>query len=220
MVERLSSQDDPSTKLATFELKRLICDPIFRDEFIARGGLVEITSLIERASGNTLAYSLEAMAVLMESSSSWDGLDVVFITRVSSPPSILARSDREQIVNIFATLPLININRPAILILAQLALYDPNLAPVSEGKKAAQHSTYAYGLGVLWPIIQRTAGFFTVLRDRLSSGDQSLIQAALRLTNALVRCAVVTRHYEVLEAIEGSEVIKAVIVSLPCSTLV
>ena len=93
MVERLSSQDDPSTKLATFELKRLISDPIFRNEFIARGGLVEITSLIERASGNTLAYSLEAMAVLMESSSSWDGLDVVFITRVSPPRSILTRLD-------------------------------------------------------------------------------------------------------------------------------
>lgn len=67
MVDKLSSPDDKILKMATYTLQRLIREPAFTAEFLRRGGLQELVSLVHALnSGNTLAYALTSCQNLFE----------------------------------------------------------------------------------------------------------------------------------------------------------
>jgi len=108
MVDKLSSRDERVLKLATYTLQRLIRERAFSNEFVRRGGLTELKSLIVSAniggggntgdtwrsnaqlggngiSGNTLAYALSSVQNLMEGGTEgWEELGGDFISKVSS----------------------------------------------------------------------------------------------------------------------------------------
>jgi hypothetical protein len=94
MVEKLSTRDDKTVKLATFELKRFIQEPVFIEEFVSRGGLIELVACIESVHGNALSYALASLQQLMESSSrGWESLDTPFIAKVGRAPGPPRRSE-------------------------------------------------------------------------------------------------------------------------------
>jgi engulfment/cell motility protein 1 len=82
MVEKLATRDDKTVKLATFELRRYIQEPVFREEFLSRGGLIELAACIRSAHGNTLSYALASLQKLMELDHGWESLDTDFISKV------------------------------------------------------------------------------------------------------------------------------------------
>lgn len=111
MVDKLSSRDEKVLKLATYTLQRLIRERAFSTEFVRRGGLTELKSLIVTSnigggggigngdtwrsnapmgpngngiSGNTLAYALSSVQNLMEGGTEgWEELGGDFISKVS-----------------------------------------------------------------------------------------------------------------------------------------
>jgi engulfment/cell motility protein 1 len=66
MVEKLNSGELATLKLATFSLRNLIKEKAFLSEFLNRGGLKALQQVIQKSSGNTLAYSLLTFQNLME----------------------------------------------------------------------------------------------------------------------------------------------------------
>lgn len=84
MVDKLSSREERTLKMATYTLQRLIREPPFTAEFIRRGGVAELVSLVQTAStGNTLAYALTSCQNLLESSDQgWESLDCHFVAKV------------------------------------------------------------------------------------------------------------------------------------------
>jgi engulfment/cell motility protein 1 len=85
MVDKLSSRDEKTLKMATYTLQRLIRDKPFYEEFIQRGGLEELIAITMHLDGsNTLAYALTCIQNLIECcSEKLDVFDALFIQKVS-----------------------------------------------------------------------------------------------------------------------------------------
>lgn len=70
-------------KLATFSLRNLIKERAFLGEFLARGGLEALQEVIQRSTGNTLAYSLLSLQNLLDlEDGGWEGLSPQFAARI------------------------------------------------------------------------------------------------------------------------------------------
>jgi len=82
LVQRLSSQEDSTRKMAVFKLQQAVGDPSFADVFIAEGGLPRLRNMALTANGNTLAYALTTFSRLLELDMGWEGVDDRIIERV------------------------------------------------------------------------------------------------------------------------------------------
>lgn len=192
MVDKLSSRDERTLKMATYTLQRLIREQPFSAEFLNRGGLEELVEISKTLSGsNTLAYTLTSIQNLMESSDEgWQSLDSAFIKKV---------------VNTLATQERINVCRPATAILKKLVVSGPDNAPqeqegkvVAEGDAPARteakagdvqgsNSVYRFGFDVVYREVEREPDFLSTLMQRLSSADTTLCLYSLSLINSLMR---------------------------------
>lgn len=182
MVDKLSSRDDRVLKMATYTLQKLIREPPFTDEFIARGGVKELLNGISNhSSGNTLAYALTSCQNLMEG---YDyGWEIIDATLVAKVVSLLVSQER------------INVCRPATAILKKLVVSGPDDSPktgrvVTDGRNAATTSAppvYRYGFEFVYDEIQREKLFLQTLVNRLGSSDTTLKLYSLSLINSLLR---------------------------------
>ncbi|TKY88819.1 hypothetical protein EX895_002060 [Sporisorium graminicola] len=182
MVDKLSSRDDRTLKMATYTLQRLIKEPAFTDEFVARGGVRELLNVIRNhSSGNTLAYALTSCQNLMEGFEyGWDIIDAAFVAKV---------------VTLLVTQERINVCRPATAILKKLVVSGPQDSPktgrvVTDGGHVATTSTpavYRYGFEFVYNEIQRERLFLQTLVNRIGSSDTTLKLYSLSLINSLLR---------------------------------
>ncbi|CEH11865.1 Regulator of Rac1, required for phagocytosis and cell migration [Ceraceosorus bombacis] len=191
MVDKLSTREERTLKMATYTLQRLIREPPFLEEFLRRGGADELIGItMSLDSGNTLAYALACMQNLMESSDDgWDDLEGSFIAKV---------------VHILATQDRINVCRPATAILKKLVLSGPDSASLpresvarGEGEDeeggppgaARGQAVFQYGFEVVYNEIRREPAFLSTLTQRLGSADTTLCLYSLSLINSLMRHA-------------------------------
>ena len=182
MVDKLSSRDDRTLKMATYTLQRLIRETAFTDEFIARGGVKELLNVIRsHSSGNTLAYALTSCQNLMEGFEyGWEIIDATFVAKV---------------VTLLVTQERINVCRPATAILKKLVVSGPEDSPktgrvVTDGRDAANTSApavYRYGFEFVYNEIQRERLFLQTLVNRIGSSDTTLKLYSLSLINSLLR---------------------------------
>ena len=98
VVRKLGSADPAALKQTTFSLRSQLTDVAFRTAFIRADGIPALQAIIRRGSGNTLAYALASLHVLLDT----DGLtfDSLFIARLvdivggsSSPESDCLQKD-------------------------------------------------------------------------------------------------------------------------------
>lgn len=54
----------------------------FVNEFIKRNGVKALASVIQTATGNTLAYALNAMQTLLDMDYGWEDLNESFVAKV------------------------------------------------------------------------------------------------------------------------------------------
>ncbi|CAH7670233.1 ELMO/CED-12 family-domain-containing protein [Phakopsora pachyrhizi] len=172
LVERLATvdlvRDQKKLKLSLFSLKDYLREPDFISEFQTRGGERELVRLCQSASGNTLAYALSALQVLIEQSTFKQvnqDLDSAFIDRLSS---LLASSAS------------INVLRPTSAIIRKLISQD--LQPRAQMALTS----------VLRVIDSSEEGedLVCLLARRIGLGptsDFSLAQVSLSLVNTLTR---------------------------------
>lgn len=185
MVDKLTSRDEKTLKMATYTLQRLIRDKPFYDEFIQRGGVEELVSIILILnSSNTLAYALTCIQNLIEScNEKWELFDAKFIKKVVS---ILVHQER------------INVCRPATAILKKLVTSGPSEAMMDiqggigvAGKRVNGRGTPTsnsrFGFEVIYAEIQKEPNFLSTLMQRLGSADTTLCLYSLSLINSLMR---------------------------------
>ncbi|SPO30783.1 related to Engulfment and cell motility gene 1 protein [Ustilago trichophora] len=181
MVDKLGSRDDRVLKMATYTLQRLIREPPFTDEFIARRGVKELLNVIRNhSSGNTLAYALTSCQNLMEGFDyGWEIIDATLVAKV---------------VNLLVSQERINVCRPATAILKKLVVSGPQDSPktgrvVTDGSGAATTSApvYRYGFEFVYDEIQREKLFLQTLVNRIGSSDTTLKLYSLSLINSLLR---------------------------------
>ncbi|CBQ68916.1 related to engulfment and cell motility gene 1 protein [Sporisorium reilianum SRZ2] len=182
MVDKLSSRDDRTLKMATYTLQRLIRESAFTDEFVARGGVAELLNVIRNhSSGNTLAYALTSCQNLMEGFEyGWEIIDAAFVAKV---------------VTLLVTQERINVCRPATAILKKLVVSGPQDSPktgrvVTDGGHGATTSApavYRYGFEFVYNEIQRERLFLQTLVNRIGSSDTTLKLYSLSLINSLLR---------------------------------
>lgn len=182
MVDKLSSRDDRVLKMATYTLQRLIREPPFTDEFIARGGVKELIDVIHNhSSGNTLAYALTSCQNLMEGFEyGWQIIDAKLVAKV---------------VNLLVSQERINVCRPATAILKKLVVSGPDAwtktgRVVTDGHGASTASAppvYRYGFDFVYEEIQRENLFLKTLVNRIGSSDTTLKLYSLSLINSLWR---------------------------------
>ncbi|TKA55954.1 hypothetical protein B0A53_01656 [Rhodotorula sp. CCFEE 5036] len=112
VVRKLGSADPAALKQTTFSLRSQLTDVAFRTAFIRADGIPALQAIIRRGSGNTLAYALASLHVLLDT----DGLtfDSLFIARL---------------VDIVALEALVNVTRPATAVLCTLASNARRRAP-------------------------------------------------------------------------------------------
>lgn len=79
-MRKLGSADPAALKQTTFSLRSQLTDVAFRTAFIRADGIPALQAIIRRGSGNTLAYALASLHVLLDT----DGLtfDSLFIARL------------------------------------------------------------------------------------------------------------------------------------------
>ncbi|CAO1631530.1 unnamed protein product [Parajaminaea phylloscopi] len=171
MVDKLSSREERTLKMATYTLQRLIREPAFTAEFIRRGGVTELIGLVQSfSSGNTLAYALTSCQNLVESSDQgWDALSGDFVTKV---------------VRLLVSQERINVCRPATAILKKLVVSGPATESLS---KSSDGPTSQFGFEVVYDKIRSEPGFLPTLVHRLSSADATLCLYSLSLLNSLMR---------------------------------
>lgn len=175
MVDKLSSRDDRTLKMATYTLQRLIREPPFTAEFIRRGGLAELIGVVHaQSSGNTLAYALTSCQNLLEATDDGaQGLDGAFMAKVVR---ILVETER------------INVCRPATAILKKLVVAGPSTEPHSAGSAGSRSSgSSAGGFGAVFEKIRKEPAFLPTLVHRLASADATLCLYSLSLLNSLMR---------------------------------
>ncbi|PHH64034.1 hypothetical protein CDD82_1808 [Ophiocordyceps australis] len=170
LLSRLSSDDDAGRKMAVFKLQTCINDPAFADVFMSSGGLVVLRRLILDSGGNTLAYSLQSLARLLELDMGWD------IFRGATSTDLV-----ERVVELIVTNPLVNILRGAMSILVAL---------VSHSQSDTTDTDAVFGFRGLKPAVAVFPQFFELVIQQLDSADHALCANALMLINALLRDAV------------------------------
>ncbi|KAF5350216.1 hypothetical protein D9758_007797 [Tetrapyrgos nigripes] len=203
IAEKLTVRDAATLRLTLFSLQRFIREPEFAQEFIGRGGVAELVDVIYETHGNTLAYALTAMQNLMELDYGWASLDEHFILKVvkilSSPQS------------------LINVCRPATVILKKLVEADPVHAPGPQASSSTAapvippDSVYRYGFAVVFEQMRKEKGLLETVISRLGSAETVMCQHSMMLINSLLTHANDLRWEEFITEVERLNVRRAVI---------
>ena len=175
MVDKLSSRDDKTLKMATYTLQRLIRDKPFYDEFLKRGGLEELVSIVMLLEGgNTLAYALTCVQNLIEC------CDRELMTL--NPPFL------RKVVKILVHQERINVCRPATAILKKLVMAGQTNESGEQNKEMEYTpKSTRFGFEVVYGEIQKEPNFLPTLMQRLGSADTTLCQYSLSLINSLIR---------------------------------
>ncbi|KAI0998342.1 hypothetical protein K3495_g9852 [Podosphaera aphanis] len=173
LLKNLQSNDDPTRKLAVFNLQASINDPALADIFITSGGLQILGRLIIITSGNTLAYALTALSRLLEVEMGWEIFE-----------SDESRALIKRMVELVVTNPLVNILRGAMSILVAVVSHSQNSIDPN------QHRGF-FGFCALEPAISLHPRFFEMVVAQLSSADNLLCTNSLMLLNALMRDAII-----------------------------
>ncbi|KAA1082530.1 hypothetical protein PGT21_006207 [Puccinia graminis f. sp. tritici] len=156
-------------KLPLFSLKDYLREPEFSSEFQERGGSRELLRLCKTSTGNTLAYALSALKVMIDQSTAEQ-------RRRWEP--ILA----DRLVNLVISNAPINVLRPTTAILQKFIAHDSSASP-------------RLAFGAICGVIEAAGekeDLFGLLARRIGSGstsDFSLSQVSFALVNALMRAA-------------------------------
>jgi len=156
-------------KLPLFSLKDYLREPEFSNEFQDRGGSRELLRLCKTSTGNTLAYALSALKVMIDQSTAEQ-------RRRWEP--ILA----DRLVSLVISNAPINVLRPTTAILQKFIAHDSSASP-------------RLAFGAICAVIESAGDkedLFGLLARRIGSGstsDFSLSQVSFALVNALMRAA-------------------------------
>jgi engulfment and cell motility protein 1 len=152
-------------------------------------GLQQLKGLIGESNGNTLAYGLTAFSKILQvpdvRADAFAAVDDWLVGRVQSLFSpFLWMLTSVQIIDLVVSHPLVNILRPATLILVILVTHrDPSnpLAPQ---------------IPALAPVVAQQPDLAKVLVSRLTAADYALCANSLMLINAISRDAMKTDFKE------------------------
>nr|OQO23634.1 hypothetical protein B0A51_09047 [Rachicladosporium sp. CCFEE 5018] len=171
----LTSDSDPTQKLAVFRLQTLLHDPSFADAFLQAQGARALRACILDSQGNTLAYALGSLNALLELGVGWEAVDSYVIARAVE----LAAGGGG----------LVNIVRNALTLLVLVVSRVPD---EDEGEERVYETaaTAATGFRAIKPALDAHPEFLKSLVGRLSASDHTLCANALQLVNALMRDAV------------------------------
>ena len=75
LIAGLMSENESSQKYAVFRLQSLLVDPEFADIFVRVDGLEPLRQAVLDTTGNTQAYSLGSLNVLLEQGMAWECCD-------------------------------------------------------------------------------------------------------------------------------------------------
>ncbi|KNZ59074.1 hypothetical protein VP01_1804g3 [Puccinia sorghi] len=156
-------------KLPLFSLKDYLRELEFSNEFQDRGGSRELLRLCKTSTGNTLAYALSALKVMIDQSTAEQ-------RRRWEP--ILA----DRLVSLVISNAPINVLRPTTAILQKFIAHDSSASP-------------RLAFGAICAVIESAGDkedLFGLLARRIGSGstsDFSLSQVSFALVNALMRAA-------------------------------
>jgi engulfment/cell motility protein 1 len=185
-IDKLQLRDEKTLRLSLFNLQKCIKEEQFATEFLARGGLHELCQVIISVGGNTLAYALTALSNLLDLPYGWETLSLGFIYKIVQ---ILASPNN-----------LVNVCRPATLILKKLVEADGSLAAnmagssqmgggaASSAGKAAREkfqeaqpgSVYRFGFDVVYEQMRHERNLLEIVVGRLGGGESMMV---------LYRCA-------------------------------
>eukprot|EP00835_Amoeboradix_gromovi_P006661 NODE_834_length_3829_cov_0.219035.p1 type:complete len:725 gc:universal NODE_834_length_3829_cov_0.219035:3504-1330(-) len=163
-IEKLKSGDIGSIKFTVFALQKRLRERDYVTEFVNKDGFNAIKKVIMEVSGNTLAYALVALNVLMEIDSGWDNFEDKFI---------------EQLVSILVNESLFTISKPVTSIIIKIANADDK----STG------AVRCYGFDVLNKAMTAcgSANVISTLITRLSATDHLVQLSSLTLLNSLFK---------------------------------
>jgi engulfment and cell motility protein 1 len=183
-IDKLHQRDEKTLRLCLFNLQKYIKEEQFATEFLAGGGLDELCQVIVSVGGNTLAYALTALSNLLDLPYGWETLSMAFIYKIVQ---ILASPNN-----------LVNVCRPATLILKKLVEADGDLAAKaagssgggagsSSGKSAREKfmeampgSVYRFGFDVVYEQMRHERNLLEIVVGRLGGGESMMV---------LYRCA-------------------------------
>jgi len=155
-------------------------DAEFARTFVSSEGLIKLKTLISEATGNTLAYGLTAFAKLLQvptvQEDAFRVVDNWLIERVSSS-SLLISVLTFKIIDLVIAHPLVNILRPATLILVILVSNRDPSNPVAPETPS------------LAAVVAQQPTLAQVLVGRLTAADYALCANSLMLINAISRDA-------------------------------
>ncbi|GAA5991202.1 hypothetical protein JCM10908_006585 [Rhodotorula pacifica] len=185
VVRKLGSPDPATLKQATFSLRALLTDPAFRSAFVRAEGVPALQAIIRRGSGNTLAYALTSLHVLLDTGGNL-ALDTLFVARL---------------VDIVALEALVNVTRPATAVLCALASNARKNTP-------NQPATAAYSSFV--DILLRQKLLLPALVERLSAGDLELSDLTVDLLDQLLLGSIETADARIPDKLEATEAWRAI----------
>ncbi|KAF8623031.1 hypothetical protein AX15_006543 [Amanita polypyramis BW_CC] len=203
-IEKLQNVNDKSLRKTLFSLQRYIREEQFSQEFLSRAGLSSLVGVIYENTGNTLAYALTVMQNLMDLDYGWSELDDAFISTVVK---ILASPNS-----------LINVCRPATVILKKLVEADPMNFPTSSLPSSSRSpptvppgSVYRYGFKVVFQQMRKEKSLLETVVTRFSSADTAIVQHSMMLINSLLSHASDDYWDEFINELERLNITKAVV---------
>ena len=82
LVAGLVAESESAKKYAVYKLKGQLGDPSFADAFIQNDGLAPLRQAVLNTSGNTQAYALGSLNVLLELDMGWECIDEAVLDKV------------------------------------------------------------------------------------------------------------------------------------------
>ena len=170
LLVQLSSDEDGFRKMGAFRLQSSINDPSFAEAFVFSGGLSILHRLIMTTSANTLAYSLQSLAKILEVDMGWEMFEA------SGAAELIAH-----IIELIVTpRQVVNILRGAMSICAAVVGHPYQT-------RSSRPSSGAFGFRAIKPAIETYTQFYDVVVQQLDSADHTLCGNAIYLLNVLIR---------------------------------
>ncbi|KIM26137.1 hypothetical protein M408DRAFT_330723 [Serendipita vermifera MAFF 305830] len=204
-IDKLQLRDEKTLRLCLFNLQKYIKEEQFANEFLARDGLRELCEVIVSVGGNTLAYALTALSNLLDLPYGWSALSPQFIYKIVL---ILASPNN-----------LVNVCRPATLILKKLVEADGNVAnniassSSGAGKKSepSPGSVYRFGFDVVYEQMRHERNLLEIVVGRLGGSESLMVLYSMTLLNSLLSHATPAHWVELTSALERLNTSRAVI---------
>ncbi|CDH48520.1 related to engulfment and cell motility gene 1protein [Lichtheimia corymbifera JMRC:FSU:9682] len=197
-LDETSAKDDKVLKIATFSLQKYLKEPDFAAEFLERGGLESLCDIINKVSGNTLAYALNSFTSLMDHDASWKSLTPEFV---------------ETVAHIVASETLVTICRPATAILIKVVCAERMMpfTPPSASSTATAQNEAVMGYPAIHRVLQQEPDLLSLLIQRLQSPDYVLCLNSLTLLTSMLKYVTDDHRSELLEGIDNSNARKNVL---------